>query len=552
MSDSDAIPSNHFIRRKVRNDIAAKRVPDGVRTRFPPEPNGYLHIGHAKSICLNFGIASEFDGECNLRYDDTNPEKENTEYVEAIAEDVSWLGFQWAKTCYASDYFEQLYQFALRLVGKGLAYVDDQDSKTIRDTRGTLTEPGQTSPWRARAPDENRALFERMRAGEFGDGEKVLRAKIDMASPNLNMRDPVLYRIRRAHHHRTGNAWCIYPLYDFTHGLSDAIEGVTHSLCTLEFADHRPLYDWLIEHADAPSTPEQTEFARLQLEHTVVSKRKLAALVDQGKVSGWDDPRMPTLRGLRRRGYPPEAIRAFCERIGITRKDAWIDFEQFEVCAREYLNAHAQRRMAVLDPLRVVITNMPADARRSIELPNHPQHADFGERTVSISDTLYIERDDFSEDPPTKWRRLKPGGEVRLRGAWVIRCDSVIRDSEGALVELKCSLDPDTLGKNPAGRKVKGVLHWVDAATAVEAEVRAYDRLFNVPNPGAEDDMMSVLNPASLTVFESAKLEASLGAAPVESVFQFERLGYFCADRDSTDAKRVFNRTVALRDTWAS
>ncbi len=551
MSDSEAAPANHFIRQKVREDLEQGRVEAPIRTRFPPEPNGYLHIGHAKSICLNFGIAAEFGGECNLRFDDTNPEKEDTEYVEAIADDVRWLGFEWANTCFASDYFEQLYAFALQLIDAGLAYVDDQDADAIRSNRGSLTEPGQNSPYRERSPSENRSLFEAMRAGEFADGEKVLRAKIDMAAPNINLRDPLLYRIRRVAHHRTGDAWCLYPLYDFTHGLSDAIEGVTHSLCTLEFADHRPLYDWLIANVDAPATPKQTEFARLKLEHTVVSKRKLAALVEHGVVNGWDDPRMPTLRGLRRRGYPAAAVRTFCERIGVTRKDAWIDFEQFEVCARDHLNQHAERRLAVLDPIKVRLSNLPAEAAVTLSIANHPQNPDCGERPVSTSDTLWIERDDFAEVPPSKWKRLKPGGEVRLRGAWVIRCDEVIHGDDGRVAELVCSVDLDTLGKSPEGRKVKGVIHWVDAATACAAEVRAYDRLFAVPNPAAEADMMAALNPDSLTIYPDAQVEASLATAEAGTVLQFERIGYFCVDPDSNDERRVFNRTVGLRDTWA-
>ena len=551
MSDTDAPTPSHFIRQKVREDVDQGRVSDRVRTRFPPEPNGYLHIGHAKSICLNFGIAAEFNGECNLRYDDTNPEKESTEFVRAIAEDVRWLGFEWARTCFASDYFEELYAAALTLIDKGLAYVDDQDGDTIRRARGTLTEPGTDSPWRTRTPTENRAMFEAMRAGEFADGEKVLRAKIDMASPNINLRDPLLYRIRRVTHHRTGDDWCLYPLYDFTHGLSDAIEGVTHSLCTLEFADHRPLYDWLIAHAEAPSTPEQTEFSRLQLEHTVVSKRKLAALVEAGVVAGWDDPRMPTLRGLRRRGYPAAAIRTFCERIGVTRKDSWIDFEQFEVCARDHLNDNADRRLAVLEPLKVTLTNVPSSPVTTVSLPNHPKDPERGERPVTLGNVLYIEREDFSEEPPPKWKRLKPGAEVRLRGAWVIRCDEVVRDASGEIVELQCSADLDTLGKNPEGRKVKGVIHWVDAATALPAEVRAYDRLFTVANPAAEDDMMAVVNPGSLTVHANARVEAALGSAEPGDGFQFERTGYFSVDPDTDSDTLVFNRTVGLRDTWA-
>ncbi|MGB0866469.1 MAG: glutamine--tRNA ligase/YqeY domain fusion protein [Granulosicoccaceae bacterium] len=542
----------NFIRHLIRDDIEQGKNAGRVGTRFPPEPNGYPHIGHAKSICLNFGTAQEFNGSCNLRFDDTNPEKENDEFVQAIAEDVQWLGFTWDNQFFASDYFERLFEFALALIEDGLAYVDDQSADEIRAQRGTLKEPGSNSPFRDRSIEENAQLFKAMRAGEFEDGSKVLRLKIDMASPNINMRDPVIYRIRRAHHHRTGDAWCIYPMYDYTHCISDAIESITHSLCTLEFADHRPLYDWILDHIQIDNHPQQIEFARLALEYTVVSKRKLAALIEQGAVDGWDDPRMPTLRGMRRRGFTPASIRVFCERIGITKKDSWIEMGVLEDCIRSDLNQNAPRRMAVLDPIKVVLSNYPEDNAETLSLLNHPQREELGKRDVSFSKELYIEREDFAEVAPPKYKRLALGGEVRLRGSYVIRCDEVIKDDKGEIVELRCSVDMATLGVKPEGRKVKGVIHWVDAKTAVNAEVRVYDRLFSNPNPNAVDDFTSALNPESLVVMPNARLEASLRDAQTEDVFQFERMGYFCCDPDSNEKRPVFNRTVTLRDTWSS
>lgn len=542
----------NFIHHLIRDDLQAGKNQGRVATRFPPEPNGYPHIGHAKSICLNFGTAAEFDGTCNLRFDDTNPEKESDEFVKAIAEDVRWLGFEWDQQLFSSDYFEQLYGFALALIKDRLAFVDDQNAEQIRAQRGSLTEPGENSPFRGRSVDENLALFSAMRAGEFDDGSKVLRLKIDMASPNINLRDPVIYRIRRVHHHRTGDAWCIYPMYDYTHCISDAIEAITHSLCTLEFADHRPLYDWVLEHIDIPTHPQQIEFARLALEYTVVSKRKLAALIEQGAVNGWDDPRMPTLRGMRRRGFTPLSIRQFCDRIGITKKDSWIEMGVLEDCIRTDLNEKSPRRMGVIDPLKVVLSNYPSGQTEQLTLPNHPQQEELGQREISFTAELFIEREDFAEVPPPKFKRLFLGGEVRLRGSYVIRCDEVIKDDAGVVQELRCSVDMATLGVKPEGRKVKGVVHWVDASTAVDAEVRLYDRLFSEANPNAVEDFTTALNPDSLQLMQQAKLEASLAEAKVEDVFQFERLGYFCCDPDGDEQQMVFNRTVTLRDTWSS
>ncbi len=542
----------NFIRHLIRDDIAADKNGGRVGTRFPPEPNGYPHIGHAKSICLNFGTAKEFNGKCNLRFDDTNPEKESDEFVKAIAEDVRWLGFEWDAQYFASDYFEQLFGFAMALIKDGFAFVDDQSADEIRAQRGSLTEPGKDSPFRNRSVKENVDLFTAMRAGEFEDGSKVLRLKIDMASPNITLRDPVIYRIRRVDHHRTGDAWCIYPMYDFTHCISDAIEAITHSLCTLEFADHRPLYDWVLDHIDIECHPQQIEFARLALEYTVVSKRKLAALVKSGAVDGWDDPRMPTLRGMRRRGFSPASIRLFCERIGVTRKDSWIEMGVLEDCIRGDLNENAPRRMSVLDPIKVVIQNYPEGQREQLTMPNHPQREELGDREISFSRELYIERDDFAEVPPPKYKRLALGGEVRLRGSYVIRCDEVVKDESGEVVELLCTADMATLGVKPEGRKVKGVVHWVDATTAVDAEVRLYDRLFSNPNPNSVEDFTTALNAESLIIMRKAKCEASLASATSEDVFQFERMGYFCCDTDSTQNRLVFNRTVTLRDTWSS
>lgn len=542
----------NFIRHLIRADIEQGKNDGRVGTRFPPEPNGYPHIGHAKSICLNFGTAMEFGGTCNLRFDDTNPEKENDEFVQAIAEDVRWLGFKWDNQYFASNYFEQLYGFAVALIQDGLAFVDDQSADEIRAQRGSLTEPGTNSPFRDRSVDENLQLFAAMRAGEYDDGSKVLRLKIDMASSNINLRDPVIYRIRRVHHHRTGDAWCIYPMYDYTHCISDAIESITHSLCTLEFADHRPLYDWILDHIQINNHPQQIEFARLALEYTVVSKRKLAALVSSNAVNGWDDPRMPTLRGMRRRGFTPASIRQFCDRIGVTKKDSWIEMGVLEDCIRGDLNENAPRRMGVLDPIKVVLTNYPEGESEQLTLPNHPQQEELGNREVRFSRELYIEREDFAEVPPPKYKRLALGGEVRLRGSYVIRCNEVVKDEAGEIVELLCTVDSATLGVKPEGRKVKGVVHWVDADSAVNAEVRVYDRLFSDPNPNAVEDYTTALNPDSLAVLQQAKLEASLATAKTEDVFQFERMGYFCCDPDSDDKRFVFNRTVTLRDTWSS
>jgi glutaminyl-tRNA synthetase len=546
-------PALDFIREQVAEDLAAGRDGSRVATRFPPEPNGYLHIGHAKSICLNFGIAQEFGGTCNLRFDDTNPTKEDVEYVESIEEDVRWLGFEWSGLHFASDYFEQLYEYAVHLIKRDLAYVDSQSADDMRRHRGTLTEPGKDSPNRNRSVEENLDLFARMRAGEFEDGAHVLRAKIDMASPNMNLRDPVLYRIRRAHHHRTGDAWCIYPMYDFAHPPSDAIEKITHSLCTLEFEDHRPLYDWLIENLPVPAQPRQIEFARLNLSYTLMSKRKLLELVQEGHVSGWDDPRMPTIVGMRRRGYTPEAIRAFCERIGVAKRENTVDVAQLEHAVREDLNAHAPRVMGVLRPLRVVLENYPEGQTEDVDVINNPEDPSAGTRKVPFSRVLYIERDDFREDPPKKFFRLAPGREVRLRCAYFITCTGVTKDpATGEITELRCTYDPATRGGDaPDGRKVKATLHWVSAAQAIDAEVRLYDRLFNAEEPGASGDYRADLNPASLEIVRDCKVEPSLASAAPGARFQFERLGYFCVDRDSIPSLPVFNRTVTLKDSWA-
>jgi glutaminyl-tRNA synthetase len=546
-------PALDFIRERVAEDLAAGRDGSRVATRFPPEPNGYLHIGHAKSICLNFGIAQEFGGTCNLRFDDTNPTKEDVEYVESIEEDVRWLGFEWAGLHFASDYFEQLYEYAVHLIKRGLAYVDSQNADEMRRNRGTLTEPGTDSPDRTRSIEENLDLLARMRAGEFEDGAHVLRAKIDMASPNMNMRDPVLYRIRRAHHHRTGDAWCIYPMYDFAHPPSDAIEKITHSLCTLEFEDHRPLYDWLIENLPVPARPRQIEFARLNLTYMLMSKRKLLELVQEGHVSGWDDPRMPTIVGMRRRGYTPEAIRTFCERIGVAKRENTVDVAQLEHAVREDLNAHAPRVMGVLRPLRVVIENYPEGKTEEVDVINNPEDRSAGTRKVPFSRVLYIERDDFREDPPKKFFRLAPGREVRLRCAYFITCIGVTKDpATGEITELRCTYDPATRGGDaPDGRKVKATLHWVSASHAIDADVRLYDRLFNAEEPGSSGDYRADLNPTSLEVVRDCRVEPSLASATPGSRFQFERIGYFCVDRDSTPSRPVFNRTVTLKDSWA-
>ena len=553
MSDSSADhgDSSNFIRDIIDADLASGKV-SRVVTRFPPEPNGYLHIGHAKSICLNFGIARDYGGDCNLRFDDTNPEKENVEYVNSIRRDVEWLGFHWHSNPFASDYFDQLYAYAIDLIRQGKAYVDSQNADAIRENRGTLKQPGVDSPYRNRSVDENLKMFEAMKNDEFADGEHVLRAKIDMQSPNINMRDPVLYRIRHVTHHNTGDRWCIYPLYDFTHGLSDAIEGVTHSLCTLEFEDHRPLYDWILDNLETPSRPEQTEFARLQLEFSLTSKRKLNQLVNEGLVGGWDDPRMLTLSGMRRRGFTPESIVNFCDMIGVTKKDSTIEMGVLETALRDDLNARAVRRMAVINPLRVVIDNYPEDQEEFFSGANHPQNPDYGSREVPFSREIYIERDDFMEDAPRKFFRLSPGREVRLRFAYYITCKEVIRNDAGEIESLICSYDPESRGgSSPDGRKVKGTIHWVSARHAVDATVNLYDRLFTSTNPGAAADIHQVLNPDSLVVMPNAKLEPAIELTDNPIAYQFERLGYFISDYDSTGEKPIFNRTMTLRDSWA-
>jgi glutaminyl-tRNA synthetase len=558
MSPVESSRPADFIRAIVAEDLRTNKYGGRVATRFPPEPNGYLHVGHAKSICLNFGIAAEHEnGVCHLRFDDTNPTKEEVEYVESIQEDVRWLGFDWGQNLfYASDYFDRLYEYALELIRKGKAYVCDLNQDEIREFRGTLTEPGKESPYRSRSVEENLGLFERMRAGEFPDGSRVLRAKIDMASGNLNMRDPVLYRILKASHHRTGDRWCIYPMYDYTHCLSDSIEGITHSICTLEFEDHRPLYDWVLDELGV-YRPQQIEFARLNLTHTVMSKRKLLELVEGGYVSGWDDPRMPTLSGLRRRGYTPEAIRRFCDRIGVAKRDSTVDIALLEHILREDLNRTAPRMMAVLRPLRVVIENYPEDRVEEMECVNNPEDPAAGTRKVPFSRVLYIEQEDFRENPPGKFYRLAPGREVRLRYAYFIRCVGVVKDEEtGEVTELRCTYDPETRGGDtPDGRKVKATLHWVSAAHCARAEVRLYDHLILKPDPGEEGnggDFKALLNPNSLVTLTGCCVEPGLKDAPAGSRFQFERQGYFCVDsRDSTPGRLVFNRTVTLRDTWA-
>ncbi|HBH35721.1 MAG TPA: glutamine--tRNA ligase [Gammaproteobacteria bacterium] len=546
-------PTN-FIRQVIDADLASGKH-SSIATRFPPEPNGYLHIGHAKSIVLNFGIAKDYRGSCNLRFDDTNPQKEEEEFVDAIEHDVEWLGYHWENLYFASDYFEQLHDFAVELISKGLAYVCELSAEEMREYRGTLTEAGRNSPWRDRPVEENLDLFERMRGGEFEDGSRVLRAKIDMASPNINMRDPVIYRIRSGLiHHQTGDAWCLYPMYDFTHPISDALEGITHSLCTLEFEDHRPLYDWVLDNISIDCHPQQIEFSRLNLQYTVMSKRKLTQLVDDGLVSGWDDPRMPTIAGLRRRGYTPASIREFCNRIGITKADNSIEMGMLESCIREDLEQSAPRRMTVLNPLKVVLTNYPEDQVEQLSAPNHPKDESMGKRMLPFERELYIDRNDFMEVAPNrKFKRLVTGGEVRLRNSYVIRCDEVIRDDRGEISELHCSYDPDTLGKNPPDRKIKGVIHWVSAKHGVKAEVRLYDRLFSHSAPDADkeiEDWKHHLNPQSLVVIENAMLESSLGEAQPGERFQFEREGYFCRDSVTTD-RLVMNRVVTLRDSWA-
>ena len=541
-----------FIRERVRSDLTTGTMSQVV-TRFPPEPNGYLHLGHAKSICLNFGVAKEFEGRCNLRFDDTNPAKEEQEFINAISEDVNWLGFKWDdEPKYASDYFDTLFGWAEQLVEAGKAYVDDLTADEIREYRGSLTEPGRESPYRVRSVEENLDIFRRMKAGEFPDGAKVLRAKIDMASGNINLRDPVIYRIVHKSHPRTGDTWCIYPTYDFAHGQSDAIEGITHSLCTLEFEDHRPLYEWLIENLPTPASPKQYEFARLNLGYTVLSKRKLTQLVQENHVNGWDDPRMPTISGLRRRGIPAVTIRDFISRLGVTKSESIVDPSLLDHCVREYLNKAAQRRMGVLRPLKVVIENYPEDQVEELDAVNSPEDEAAGSRKVSFSREIYIERDDFMEDAPKKFFRLAPGREVRLRYAYYVTCTDVIKDDAGEVVELRCTYDPETKGgDSPDGRKVKGTLHWVSAKTAVNAEIRLYSHLFTDENTAKLEDFLAAINPDSLEVLSDCKLEASLGEWPVGSTVQFERMGYFTTDLDSQDGALVFNRSMALRDTWA-
>ena len=541
-----------FIRERVRSDLTTGTMSQVV-TRFPPEPNGYLHLGHAKSICLNFGVAKEFEGRCNLRFDDTNPAKEEQEFINAISEDVNWLGFKWDdEPKYASDYFDTLFGWAEQLIEAGKAYVDDLTADEIREYRGSLTEPGRESPYRVRSVEENLDIFRRMKAGEFPDGAKVLRSKIDMASGNINLRDPVIYRIVHKSHPRTGDTWCIYPTYDFAHGQSDAIEGITHSLCTLEFEDHRPLYEWLIENLPTPASPKQYEFARLNLGYTVLSKRKLTQLVQENHVNGWDDPRMPTISGLRRRGIPAVTIRDFISRLGVTKSESIVDPSLLDHCVREHLNKAAQRRMGVLRPLKVVIENYPEDQVEELDAVNSPEDEAAGSRKVSFSREIYIERDDFMEDAPKKFFRLAPGREVRLRYAYYVTCTDVIKDDAGEVVELRCTYDPETKGgDSPDGRKVKGTLHWVSAKTAVNAEIRLYSHLFTDENTAKLEDFLAAINPDSLEVLSDCKLEASLGEWPVGSTVQFERMGYFTTDLDSQDGALVFNRSMALRDTWA-
>ncbi|CAH1583329.1 glutamine--tRNA ligase [Vibrio rotiferianus] len=551
MSEADARPSN-FIRQIIDKDLADGKH-TSVHTRFPPEPNGYLHIGHAKSICLNFGIAQDYQGQCNLRFDDTNPEKEDIEYVESIKKDVNWLGFEWdGEVCYSSNYFDKLYEYAIELINKGLAYVDELSPEQIREYRGTLTAPGKPSPYRDRPVEENLALFEKMRAGEFEEGKACLRAKIDMGSSFMVMRDPVIYRVRFATHHQTGDKWCIYPMYDFTHCISDALEGITHSICTLEFMDNRRLYDWVLDNITIECRPHQYEFSRLNLEYTVMSKRKLNQLVTEKLVDGWDDPRMPTVSGLRRRGFTSASIREFCKRIGVTKQENMIEFGSLESCIRDDLNENAPRAMAVLDPVKIVIENFEKGAVETLTVANHPNKPEMGEREVPFTREVWIEREDFREEANKKYKRLVLGKEVRLRGAYVIKAERIEKDAEGNITTIFCTYDADTLGKNPAdGRKVKGVIHWVSADKALPAEIRLYDRLFTVPNPAAADDFAATINPESLVILNGF-VEPSLASSEAEKGYQFERMGYFCADsKDSSADNLVFNRTVGLRDTWA-
>jgi len=554
MSDNSTSPkkSKNFIYEIIDEDLKTNKWGGGVHTRFPPEPNGYLHIGHAKSICLNYGIARDYNGKFNLRFDDTNPTKEEQEYVDSIIEDVKWLGADFEdRILYASDYFEQMYDYAVQLIKKGRAYVDDLDSETMREYRGTITQPGKESPFRNRSVEENLDLFERMRKGEFKEGEKVLRAKIDMSSPNMLLRDPVMYRIIHASHHRTGDKWCIYPTYDWAHGLEDSIEGITHSICTLEFEVHRPLYDWFLDELEIYH-PQQIEFARLNLSYTVMSKRKLLELVQKGLVDGWDDPRMPTISGFRRRGYTPEAIWNFSELIGVAKRDALTDISLLEYAIREDLNKNAQRVLAVLNPIKVVITNYPEGQTEFLEAVNNPENPEVGKRQITFSREVFIDSDDFMENPPKGYHRLILGGEVRLKYAYIIKCEEVIKDETGKIIELRCTYDPETKSGGTSTKKVKGTIHWVNAQDAIDAEVRLYDRLFTIENPGTVDNWLDYINPDSLKIIENVKVEPSLKNAKPLDKFQFERIGYFCVDsKYSTSEKLVFNRTVTLKDSWA-
>lgn len=548
--NKESLAGTNFIHNIIDSDLKEGKNDGRVHTRFPPEPNGYLHIGHAKSICLNFGIKEKYNGKCNLRFDDTNPITEDPEYIKAIKEDIEWLGFKWDNLYHSSEYFDQLYDLAVKLIKKGKAYVDSLDGDQVREYRGSHTVPGKNSPFRDRSVEENLDLFERMKNGEFKDGEHILRAKIDMTSGNMNLRDPLIYRIRHASHPVTGDKWCIYPLYDFTHGISDAIENITHSICTLEFEDHRPLYDWFLQELEFEQPPQQIEFSKLFLSHVIVSKRNLKRLVDEKFVSGWDDPRMPTLRGFRRRGYTPTSIQNLCSQVGVSKAYSVINYSQLEDCLRSDLNEKVLRKMAVLKPLKVTLTNY--DKVETLSAPNHPQKEELGRRDIPMSKNLWIEQDDFLEEAPKKFFRLKPGGEVRLRNSYVIKCDEVIKDDNGQVIELKCSADLDTLGKNPEGRKVKGIIHWVSADHAQPIKVNIYDRLFNDPNPGGqkEKDFTEFLNPNSLEVLEECYAEPSIKDAKAGESFQFERLGYFCLDSDSSGDKLTFNRSVTLRDNW--
>ncbi len=552
MTDQTAELPKNFIRQIIDQDIAAGKNDGNVITRFPPEPNGYLHIGHAKSICLNFGVARDYEGHCNLRFDDTNPEKESQEYIDAIKQDVKWLGFEWSEPKNASDYFEQLYQYAIQLIESDKAYVCSLGAEETRKYRGSLTEPGKESPYRNRSVKENLELFTAMRAGNFKEGEHVLRAKIDMASPNINMRDPILYRIKYATHPKTQDKWCIYPMYDYTHCISDALEGVTHSICTLEFEDHRPLYDWILDALNTPCHPQQIEFARLSLEYTVTSKRKLNLLIENNYVEDWDDPRMPTITGMRRRGITPESIRSFCDRIGVTKKDAFIEMSVLENCVREDLDPRAKRIMCVLDPLKVVIENYPSDQQEEFSVNNHPKDLSFGTRSIPFSNTIYIEHNDFMENPPKKFFRLAPGKEVRLRNGYNITCTEIIKNDAGEITELRCSYDPESKGTSGTRKKVKGIIHWVSAKHAINVETRLYDRLFNVPDPAVNNELASTLNLNSLKVFTNSKIEPSAKTLTLNDRIQFERQGYFCLDsKHSNKENLVFNRIVTLRDSWA-